>query len=91
MALPAEFWTFKDIDTHHGLVKGSAFRAFKGLLEELREGEDFIYLDGAGHEAEIRALRAAGRLYRSSVNAVLLTPAGYRRLAARLPASPPAP
>jgi len=90
MVLPDEFWTFKDIDTHHGCGKGTAFRAFKGLLAELREGEDFHYLGADDHGAQIQRLRAAGRLYASTVNAVLLTPAGYRRLAGRLP-SPPAP
>lgn len=91
MALPEDFWTFKDIDTHHACAKGSAFRAFKGMLGILREGEDFHHLDAQHHGETIQRLKGAGRLYPSTINAVLLTPAGYQRLRKRLPVSPPTP
>ncbi len=76
--------SFREIDTRHGLTKGGAFRAFKALGERLIEGEHFIYLDAAGHAAEIESLRQAGRLYPTTVNAVLLTASGYGLLRERL-------
>lgn len=92
MELPAEFWTFKDLDIRHACVKGTAFRAFKGQLAMLREGEDFLQLQASEHGEQIVLLKAAGRLYKSSINPVLLTLRGYQRLLPSLPLiSPPAP
>ena len=79
-------YTFKELDELHGCVKGTAFRAFKRAAGELVEGEDFLYLDGEARSAEVAALRAGGRLYRSSVHAVLITRSGYARLRDRIAA-----
>lgn len=83
------YWSFKDIDERHGAVKGTAFRAFKRLQAELREGEDFVYLNAQTENAWIDALRQAGRIYPSTVNLVLLTPQGYARLVPLLPSPAP--
>mgnify|MGYP001552049369 FL=1 len=72
--------TFLELDQRWQARKGTAFRAFKRALPELREGVDFRCLQSRRHAAEIAALRAAGRLYASSVNAVLLSPTGVARL-----------
>jgi hypothetical protein len=72
--------SFKDIDQLHGCPKGTAFRAFKRLRERLREGEHYLYLDARTRQAEIEALRRQGRIYASTVNAVLLTETGYALL-----------
>ena len=77
---PQGLWSFKEIDTLHQRPKGTAFRAFKRLSGRLCEGEHYCYLDAQIHSVEIAALRQAGRLYASTVNAVLLTEAGYQRI-----------
>lgn len=89
MTLPADFYTFKDLDTRYGRPKGSAFRAFKGQLRILCEGQDFIQLQATEHPEEIAELRAAGRLYQGTLNPVLLLPSGYQQLLPWL--NPPAP
>ncbi len=73
MASTALAHTFRDIDTSLGLAKGAAFRAFKSLLPELSEGIDFAVLDPRAEATTIRTLRAEGRLYPSSVRAVVLS------------------
>jgi hypothetical protein len=77
---PQGGWSFKEIDTLHQRPKGTAFRAFKRLGRRLREGEHYHYLDAQTHSVEIAALRQAGRLYTSTVNAVLLTETGYQQI-----------
>ena len=77
-------YTFKEIDTRHGRAKGSAFRAFKRVRHTLREGTDFHHLDAATERARIERLRRAGRIYASSVNVVVLSESGYRRVRALL-------
>lgn len=72
--------SFKEIDRLHQCAKGTAFRAFKRLGRRLTEGEHFCYLNAETHAAEIEALRQASRIYTSTVNAVLLTKAGYAML-----------
>lgn len=67
--------SLREIDAEHGLDKGSAFRAFKRLLPRLTEERDFVVLDHRRHAALAAQLHAAGRLYRGSVNPVLLSPA----------------
>lgn len=74
------FFSFKDIDALLQRPKGAAFKAFKRLGGSLREGEHYYYLDAAVHGPTIEALRRAGRIYASTVHAVLLTEAGYHRL-----------
>jgi len=76
--------SFKEIDNLHQRSKGTAFRAFKGLAADLREGEHYHYLAANSHRAEIEALRQQSRIYPASVNVVLLTEAGYQLLKQRL-------
>ena len=70
----AGWFSLRELDTELGLDKGSSFRAFKRLLPRLEEGRDFVVLDHQHHSAAAAQLHAAGRLYRSSVNPVLLAP-----------------
>jgi hypothetical protein len=69
-----------ELDRELGLDKGAAFRAFKRLLPALVEERDFVVLDHRRHAATAAALHAAGRLYRSSVNPVLLAPAAAEQV-----------
>ncbi|NIV75665.1 MAG: hypothetical protein GWN37_12730 [Gammaproteobacteria bacterium] len=80
-----ETWSFKEIDARHGCAKGTAFRAFKRTRAELEEGADFHYLEAAAHAERIAELKRRGRIYASTVNAVLLTESGYARLKQHLP------
>lgn len=73
-------WSLKEIDESRGARKGTAFLAFKQLLEGFDEGQDFYYLSAHQDSAEIEALRASGRIYATTVNAVLFTRAGYDAL-----------
>lgn len=70
-------WSLKEIDEVNGSTKGTAFLAFKQLKDGFDEGRDFYYLSAEQDHREIERLRTAGRLYASSVNAVLLTESGY--------------
>lgn len=72
--------SLRELDAELGLDKGSSFRAFKRLLPQLVEERDFVVLDHQRHAATAAALHAAGRLYRSSVNPVLLAPAAANLL-----------
>jgi hypothetical protein len=67
--------SLRELDEASGRVKGTAFRAFKARLDALTEGRDFLVLDHQTHAEPASALHAQGRLYRSSVNPVLLAPA----------------
>lgn len=70
-------WSLKEVDGARGAAKGTAFLAFTQLKEGFNEGRDFYYLSSDQDANEIQSLRASGRLYESSVNAVLLTESGY--------------
>ena len=70
----SDWLSLREIDTGLGLIKGSSFRAFKRLLPRLVEGRDFLVLDHQRHSTLAAQLHAAGRLYRSSLNPVLLRP-----------------
>jgi hypothetical protein len=80
--------SFKEIDTLHQRPKGTSFRAFKGLSQQLLEGEHYYYLNAQSHAAEIEALRREGRIYSSTVHAVLLTPVGYELIQKALETKP---
>lgn len=80
--LPPDWVTLKDLDEAAGRPKGSAFRAFKALLGELREGTDFVRLDADRDAPAIAALKASNRLYASSIHAVLLSGAAAGRVRA---------
>lgn len=74
-------WSLKEIDESRDAPKGTAFRAFKQLLEGFDEGSDFFYYSAHEDGDEIESLRATGRIYETTVNAVLFTKAGYEALA----------
>jgi len=77
MAKADKTWSLKEIDESRGSSKGTAFLAFKQLKESFDEGRDFYYLNSAQDGREIDKLRADGRIYESTVNAILLTEHGY--------------
>ncbi|HET7312866.1 hypothetical protein [Salinisphaera sp.] len=77
MAKSEKTWSLKEIDQERESTKGTAFLAFKQLKEGFDEGRDFYYLCASEDGAEIDKLRAAGRIYETTVNAILLTEAGY--------------
>lgn len=77
MAKADKTWSLKEIDEARGDRKGTAFLAFKQLKESFDEGRDYYYLNAAQDAREIDKLRASGRLYETTVNAILLTEGGY--------------
>ena len=66
--------TFRELDLRNRWAKGTAFRRFKALLTELVEGEDFRRLAADVEGSQIDELRITGRIYPSTVHAVLLSP-----------------
>lgn len=76
--------TMRELDEATGLTKGAAFRAFKALLGDLVEGRDFVVLDHQTAQALAARLIAEDRLYRSSVNPVLLAPLAAARVQATM-------
>lgn len=77
MAKTEKTWSLKEIDQERDLKKGSAFLAFKQLKDSFDEGRDFYYLSASQDTREIEQLRNTGRIYETTVNAVLLTEGGY--------------
>ena len=76
----ADHVSLREIDQQLGLPKGSAFRAFKRIEAGLAQDRDYVLLlAGEDHQA-IMALRTAARIYPSSRNVVLLSPATRARL-----------
>lgn len=73
-------WSLKEIDQSLEVPKGTAFRAFKQLLEGFDEGHDFYYLRASEDGPEIEALRGSGRIYATTINALLFTHDGYEAL-----------
>lgn len=65
----------RELDIATGTPKGSAFRAFRRIEARWREGEHYRVLHHEHDRAAIEALRAAGRIYASTVNLVLFCPA----------------
>lgn len=82
-----DWLSLREIDQAAGAVKGSAFRAFKAIEAQLDEGLDYRILDAIDDRADVAKLRAAGRVYDSSVRILLLSPATAARVAAALAAS----
>ena len=72
--------SLRQLDELNGLPKGTSFRAFKACSDELVEGKDYFLLPAGDHEGLINELKAAGQIYATTVNLVLLTRAGYQRL-----------
>lgn len=75
MATNQDWTTLREIDEAEGAVKGSAFRAFRRIDNAWSETRDFRVLHHRSDRAEIDALRAGGRIYGSTVNLLLLSPA----------------
>jgi hypothetical protein len=76
--------TLRELDERLARPKGSSFRAFKQRLPELTEGADYWVLNPREHAQALARLREQGRLYASSVNAILLSRATADRLLAAL-------
>lgn len=76
----SNFSSFREVDESQQQTKGWAFKRFKALEDSLLEGDDYIWLEHQTHAAEIEALRAAGRIYQSTVNLVLLSPRGKTKV-----------
>lgn len=76
--------TLRDLDAAAGAPKGAAFRAFKRLAPQLREGSDYVILHHARDHAQIAALRARARIYAGSVNVVVLGGAAAQAVAAAM-------
>lgn len=77
MAKQEKTWSLKEIDKTRGDAKGTAFLAFKQLKDSFDEGRDYFYLNAAQDSRELEKLRKSGRIYETTVNAILLTEAGY--------------
>ncbi len=78
------FMTFRELDRAQGRAKGEAFRAFKALAAALIEGQDFHCCDARVDGEEFDLLEASGRLYRGTINGVLLAPSAQAAIALRL-------
>ena len=76
--------TFKEVDELDHRPKGRAFRLFKQLLPQLMEGEHFHCCDSRNEPAAFAGLLQSGRLYASTVNAVLLTESGCALISGQL-------
>jgi len=81
MAKSEKTWSLKEIDQAHDARKGTAFLAFKQLKDSFDEGRDYYYLSSAQDSREIESLRRDGRIYETTVNAILLTEGGYSAIA----------
>ena len=77
-------YTLREVDERCGRPKGSAFRAFKRLQGALRENVEFAVLPARTARTEIERLRAQRRIYRSSVNVIVLTRSGFDQVRAEL-------
>lgn len=75
-----EVMTFRTLDQLMDAPKGTAFRAFKQALDELEEGSDHLRLESGPDAEAIAELKAAGRVYPSSVNVVLLRRPAVERM-----------
>ncbi len=85
-----DWHTFRDIDQHMGLPKGSAFRCFKHLRDALDQDRDFLLLEALDHSQTIAQLRLDERIYAASINVVLLSGTARERIEARLRTDAPA-
>lgn len=76
--------SFMELDRSRNLPKGSAFRAFKKIESTLRPGRDYLLLHADTDAERIELLRVQRRVYPSSRNVVLLSPATAERIAGLL-------
>lgn len=75
METGADWITLRELDEAETAAKGSAFRAFRRIESAWTETRDFRVLDHENDRAAIDALRASRRIYTSTVNLLLLSPA----------------
>lgn len=83
-----DYATLREIDQSLRLDKGAAFREFKRIAPELSEGRDYRVLRAAEDREAITRLRNNARVYGSSLNVVLLSPATRDKILAGLRAAP---
>ena len=74
----------RETDERFGRPKSSAFRAFKRRRGSLREHVDFVVLSVDAARVDIARLRAAGCIYRLSVDEGILTESGFDRVRAEM-------
>jgi len=74
--------TLRQIDRMNDTVKGTAFRVFKRVRDDLVEGQDYFVLDAHGDEPILAALHAGDAVYASSQVIVLLAQTAYARMQA---------
>lgn len=67
--------TLRECDEAEAAAKGSAFRAFKRIEAAWHEVRDFRVLHHEADRAVIDALREQQRIYATTVNLLLLSPA----------------
>ncbi len=73
---PDILWsTLRELDQACRAAKGTAFRAFKRIDKHWREPDDFRALHHQRDARTIEVLRGDGRIYASTVNLLLLSPA----------------
>ncbi len=72
--------TLRQVDRLNGVAKGTSFRAFKRVRDQLIEERDFFRLDASEHGRYIEALRRQGLIYESTIHCVLLTHTAYRHM-----------
>ena len=77
-----EVLTLRQIDRLIGVPKGTGFRAFKRVRDDLVEGRDFFRLDGSEYAGYIESLRRQGLVYESTIHLLLLTREAYDRMSA---------
>lgn len=83
----ADAWTLKEIDQRRAAPKGTAFRAFKRLKNDFIEGHDFFYLSANEDAESIESLRRSGRIYASTIHALLFPQASYQAIVKHLDAT----
>lgn len=70
------YWhTFRELDQAAAVSKGSAFKVFKHIERDLEESRDYMLLRLQDQRDVIEMLRSQQRIYASSLNVVLLSPA----------------
>ncbi|MDB5970717.1 MAG: hypothetical protein JWQ90_3167 [Hydrocarboniphaga sp.] len=67
--------TLREVDEAEHAAKGTAFRAFRRIEAHWSEPQDFRVLHHDDDRAIIDSLRAKQRIYSSTVNLLLLSPA----------------
>ncbi|MCC5856545.1 MAG: ORF6N domain-containing protein [Ectothiorhodospiraceae bacterium] len=72
--------SLRQLDRLNGVVKGTTFRRFRALEAALVEGRDYFLLEAQEHADFLDDLRQRGLIYPSTVNCLLFTEAGYRKL-----------